>query len=86
MLREIEFSHANAGDVRARCRYEAFFTQPGPIATDAPQQTTQSLDHLIGGGEQRRRHGETQRPRDLEIDGEMEFGWLLPAKRWTRIA
>src|SRR5205807_342167 len=36
-----------------------------------------SLDHLIGGGEQRRRHGETQRPRGLEIDGEIEFGRLL---------
>src|SRR5215469_8112169 len=32
-----------------------------------------SLDHLVGKAEQRRRHGETQRPGGLVIDHQLEF-------------
>src|SRR6187200_1716040 len=44
------------------------------------------LDHLVDAGEQRRRHGETERLRRLEIHGQVEMrrlldrevGWLRP--------
>jgi hypothetical protein len=35
-----------------------------------------SFDHLVGAGEQRRRHGQTEHPRGLEIDHQLEFGRL----------
>jgi hypothetical protein len=34
----------------------------------------QSLDHLVGGGEQRRRHGEAERFRGLKINDQLELG------------
>src|SRR5262245_17466243 len=39
--------------------------------------STPSLDHLIGAGEQRRRHLEAERLGGRQIDNEIEFGWLL---------
>ena len=41
-----------------------------------------SFDHLIGGGEQRLRHGEVERLRGLEIDQKLELG--PPAFRFMR--
>src|SRR5260221_12467096 len=35
------------------------------------------LDHLIGGHEQRRRHGEAKGPGRLEIDKQLELGGVL---------
>src|SRR6202035_4695865 len=34
------------------------------------------LDHLVGHGEECRAHGDAQRLRGLEVDGEREFGRL----------
>ena len=33
ILEEIEFSHANAGDVLRAVLIQGFFTRPGPLAT-----------------------------------------------------
>ena len=38
------------------------------------QQSRGLFDHLVGGGEQRRRHCEAERLRGLEIDRQLEFG------------
>src|SRR5262245_59243057 len=35
-----------------------------------------SLDHLVGGGEQRGRHSEAERLRHFQIDHQLELGWL----------
>jgi hypothetical protein len=40
------------------------------------QQVAPLLDHLVGGCEQRRRHGKAERLGGLEIDDEIEFGRL----------
>jgi hypothetical protein len=40
----------------------------------------QLFDNLVGGGEQRQRHGEAKCLRGLEVDDEQEFGRLLRRK------
>jgi hypothetical protein len=37
----------------------------------------QSVDHLVGQDQSRRRHGEAERFGCLQVDHEFEFGWLL---------
>src|SRR5262249_22888549 len=39
--------------------------------------TSRSLDHLVGAGEQRWRHVETDRLRSLEVDGQLDLCGLL---------
>src|SRR5258708_6241036 len=39
--------------------------------------TVNSFDHLVGAGQQRRGHNETDCLRRLEVDDEFEFGRLL---------
>src|SRR5262249_7140467 len=46
-------------------------------ATYAPQQTAPLFDHLVGSGDNREWHFETERPRGLEIDDQLDFGELL---------
>src|SRR5271169_2286490 len=48
-----------------------------PIAADAPQQTVSLFDHLVGGGEQSRRHGEAERLGGLEVDEKFDLGGPL---------
>jgi hypothetical protein len=48
-----------------------------PIATDAPQQIGLLFDHLVGAGEQRRRHGEAERLGGLQVDDRLVLGRRL---------
>ena len=45
--------------------------------THALQYTGSLFDHLVSGSEQRRWNIEAERLRSLEIDDQLEFGWLL---------
>jgi hypothetical protein len=49
-------------------------------ATRLSQQHSCSLDHLVGAGEQRGRHGEAEHSCGLSIDDEPELARLLDRK------
>jgi hypothetical protein len=49
---------------------------PKPVVSNRSK-TCASFDHLIGAGEQRRRHGKAERLGCGEVDDEVEFGGLL---------
>jgi hypothetical protein len=36
-----------------------------------------SFDHFVGARQQRRRHGDAERPGGLEVDDQLNLGWLL---------
>jgi hypothetical protein len=44
------------------------------------QKRTRLFDHLVGDGEQGRRHLDAERPRRLQVDDELKFGRLYDRK------
>ena len=53
-----------------------------PVHTDGPIPEVADilLDHLIGGGQQRRRNGQPKRLGRRQINRRFEFGWRLYRK------
>ena len=45
--------------------------------THTPQQNVSLFDHLVGAGEQQRRHVNSERLGSLHIDDQLEMGWLF---------
>jgi hypothetical protein len=64
-------------------RYERF--PVGKFHRDLPSHGS-LLDHLVGAGEQRRRHREAERAGRLEIDHELELGRLMHRKACRLLA
>ena len=57
----------------------------GHAAATPPRSVMNSrrlIDHLVGGGEQRGRHGEAEHPGGLGVDDQLEFCRLRD--RWVR--
>ena len=66
------------GEVR-HCRQPKTCTEP---AVSSRSKWQSLFDHLVGAGEQRRRHVEAERLGGLEVDDQLELGRLLrPADR-----
>ena len=64
------------GDKLGRGRFVRYVL----LATDTPQQTAFLFDHLVGNGEQRRRHVKAERLRSFEIDHKFVPGRRLGRK------
>jgi len=52
----------------------------GPVASAYQEPLRRSLDHLVGTGEQRRRHFQANRLRHDQVNDEVELGRLLDRK------
>src|SRR5262245_59905598 len=55
---------------------KAFATKSARSGCEQMQQTVALFNHLVGAGEQRGRHLDAERFGGLEIDHQLEFGWL----------
>src|SRR5437868_14102948 len=49
----------------------------GPLRRRAREGGGASLDDLVGAGEERLGHGQAERLGGLQVDDQLEFGWLL---------
>src|SRR5439155_17396239 len=65
--------------VKGACtRVKFLCSTPGTLRRPAAAPTRgASFDDLVGAGEDRWRDGEAERPGGLEIDDQLECGWLL---------
>jgi hypothetical protein len=52
----------------------------GPVASAYQEPLRRPLDHLVGAGEQRRRHFQANRLRHDQVNDEVELGRLLDRK------
>jgi hypothetical protein len=69
-------------DIRAGLQHVCFVPNSGLMHRSKPS----LFDHLIGAGKQRWRDFEAERFGRLQIDDEIEFGWLFDRRRGGIIA
>src|SRR5262249_57187824 len=70
----ISSGFAPRADIVAAFRHVRFVPE---VAVSTRSKTVALFDHLVGAGEQRRRHFEAERFGGLEIDNQLEFVRLL---------